>query len=84
MKNIGFKITLLIFFIALLSGFYMRLSLMDNLVRSFVIYLIFSLLYLAGMLVVNQLTLESFRQKVREETGVADDDVNHASPNIAK
>ena len=84
MKNLGFKLTLLIFFIALLSGFYLRLPLVDNLVRSFVIYLIFSVLYLVGMLIANQITLQAMKQRLREENESRDKGMDQATPNMAK
>ncbi len=84
MRNLGFKLTLLIFFIALLSGFYLRLPLVDNLVRSFVIYLIFSVLYLIGLLISNQLALEAMKQRIKEENESREKGMDQASPNMAK
>ncbi len=84
MKNLGYKISLLIFFIALLSGFYMRLPLLDNLIRSFVIYLIFSILYLFGLLLVNQITLEAAKNKAENEEKPSSEDLNQPTPNMAK
>jgi small-conductance mechanosensitive channel len=84
MRNLGFKLTLLIFFIALLSGFYLRLPLVDNLVRSFVIYLIFSVLYLIGLLISNQLALEAMKQRFKEENESREKGMDQTSPNMAK
>jgi len=84
MKNLGYKISLLIFFIALLSGFYMRLPLLDNLIRSFVIYLIFSILYLFGLLLINQITLEAAKNKAENEEKSSSEDLNQPTPNMAK
>ena len=85
MKNLGFKLTLLIFFIAILSGFYMRLPLVDNLIRAFVIYLIFSVLYLAVVTILNQVSLESLNNINKKKPNKSEQDkINHATPNIAK
>ncbi len=54
MKHLPFKLSILVFLIALLSGFYMKLPLMDNLIRSFVIYLVFSVVELIILLIYNQ------------------------------
>jgi len=54
MKQLPFKLSLLIFLMSLMSGFYLRLPLIDNLLRSFVIYLIFSVLILIFMLIYTQ------------------------------
>ncbi|MEJ2634048.1 MAG: hypothetical protein P8184_02000 [Calditrichia bacterium] len=84
MKNLGYKLTLLIFFIALLSGFYMRLPLWDNLIRAFVIYLAFSVIYLVGLLLFNQFSLESLKNKETRKKKSAQDDLKQPSPNMAK
>ncbi|RMG63751.1 MAG: hypothetical protein D6715_10810 [Calditrichaeota bacterium] len=55
MKQLPFKLSLLVFFIALLSGFYSELGLMENLIRAFVIYLVFSVIVLLVMLVHTQI-----------------------------
>ncbi len=54
MKQLPFKLSLLVFFIALLSGFYSELGLIENLIRAFVIYLVFSMIVLLVMLVHTQ------------------------------
>lgn len=54
MKHLPFKLSILVFLIALLSGFYMKLPLMDNLIRAFVIYLVFSVVELIVLLIYNQ------------------------------
>jgi hypothetical protein len=84
MKNPGFKITLLVFFIALLSGFYIRLPLADNLIRSFVLYLIFSIIYLGGITLFNQLTLDSLKNKGKKPVQKSQENLKQATPNIAK
>ncbi|GAB4175791.1 MAG: hypothetical protein Kow00108_11000 [Calditrichia bacterium] len=43
MKDLIFKISLLVFLLSLLLGFYEHLPLIDNLVRSFVIFCLFFL-----------------------------------------
>lgn len=84
MKNLGYKLTLLSFFIALLSGFYMRLPLWDNLIRSFVIYLIFSALYLVVNVVFNQVTLASLKNRDVKKKQSSQKDYKQATPTIAK
>ncbi|MFZ0391267.1 MAG: hypothetical protein WAN36_12490 [Calditrichia bacterium] len=84
MKGLGYKLTLLTFFIALLSGFYMRIPLQDNLIRAFVIYLIFSALYLIGNSIMNQVTLDSLKAMQKKRLEKKQDRINNASPNMAK
>ncbi len=84
MKNLGFSFSLLAFFVALLSGFYMRLPLWDNLIRSFVFYLIFSVLYLAVVMVINQITLDVVKQKKQRSKKSDRDDLDEPTPNMAK
>ena len=84
MKVLGYKLTLLAFFITLLSGFYMRLSLVDNLVRSFVVYLIFSVIYLGAMLFYNHITLMSARSEREKKQQKEAEELKNATPNIAK
>lgn len=83
MKVMGYKLTLLVFFIALLSGFYLRLPLVDNFIRAFVIYLIFSVVYLSAVLIFNHFTLESLRNNHKEDQS-SPDDINQATPNMVK
>ncbi len=71
MKEMSFKLSVLIFMIALLSGFYLRLPLLDNLIRAFVIYLIFSIVILLAMIVYNQSalsSLKSFTEDLRKKS----------------
>ena len=84
MTNSGYKLTLLTFFIALISGFYMRLPLQDNLIRSLVIYLVISALFLAGNLLINKLSLDSARMKNAGAKKKAKDEMKQATPNMAK
>ncbi|HFE63388.1 hypothetical protein B1H10_02600 [candidate division KSB1 bacterium 4484_188] len=84
MKILGYKLTLLVFLITLLSGFYMRLPLLDNLIRSFVIYLVFSVLYMAMLLIINHITLESMKSSAAGKQPPDKDKLNHATPNMAK
>ena len=84
MKILGYKLTLLVFFITLLSGFYLQLPLLENLIRSFIFYLVFSVLYMAATLIFNHITLESLRQETGEEKDTEKEDLNQATPNIAK
>lgn len=84
MKILGYKLTLLVFFITLLSGFYLRLPLLDNLIRSFVIYLVFSVLYMALLLIINHITLESLKNSTDRKPAPDKDKINQATPNMAK
>jgi uncharacterized membrane protein YbjE (DUF340 family) len=84
MKNTGFKLTLLVFLVALMSGFYLNLSLIDNLIRSFVIYVVFSVVYLAISLVISQVSLDVLKQKQKLKSDQKQEKLNHATPNIAK
>jgi hypothetical protein len=84
MTNSGYKLTLLTFCIALISGFYMRLPLQDNLIRSLVIYLVISALFLAGNLLINKLSLDSARMKNAGAKKKAKDEMKQATPNMAK
>lgn len=67
MKQMPFKISVLIFLTALLSGFYLRLPLLDNLIRSFVIYLIFSAITLVIMLVYNQSVYNNLKATLQND-----------------
>ena len=84
MKNTGFKLSLLVFFVALMSGFYLNLPLMDNLIRSFVIYVVFSTVLLAISLIVNQVSLDMLKQKQKTQTDKKSEKINQATPNMAK
>ncbi len=84
MKNLGYKFSLLAFFVAMLSGFYMRLSLWDNLIRSFVFYLIFSAVYLVAALLINQMSLDSIKQKREKKGKSKQEKLENTSPNLAK
>ncbi len=67
MKHLPFKLSILVFLIALLSGFYMKLPLMDNLIRSFVIYLVFSVVELIVLLIYNQTIYAMLKAHLEEE-----------------
>ena len=56
MKLLTIKVTMLVFVIGLLSGFFNKLSLMENLVRSSEIYILFSVLILLVLLIQHQST----------------------------
>jgi len=66
MKEMSFKLSVLIFMIALLSGFYLRLPLLDNLIRAFVIYLVFSIVILLTIIIYNQSALSSLKSFTRD------------------
>ncbi|RMF61607.1 MAG: hypothetical protein D6748_01265 [Calditrichaeota bacterium] len=67
MSKLPFKFTMLVFLIALLTGFYLRLPLMDNFIRAFVIYLIFSVLILLIFLIYNQSTYSMLRAQMEHQ-----------------
>ncbi len=71
MKKMPVKLTFLVFLIALLSGFYLRLPLMENMIRAFVIYLIFSVLILLIYLVHNQSTYNMLKAEIEKENNSA-------------
>ncbi len=84
MKNIGFKLTLLTFFIALLTGYYMNLPLFDNLIRSFVIYVVFSVVYLGITVLFNQIALENLKHEEKYKKKSQQEKLDQANPNMAK
>lgn len=67
MSQLPFKLSILVFLIAFLSGFYLRLSLLDNLIRSFVIYLVFSILELAVLFIYNQSTYNFLKDQLEKK-----------------
>lgn len=69
MNKLPFKFTMLVFLIALLTGFYLRLPLVDNFIRAFVIYLIFSVLILLIFLIYNQSTYSMLRAQMEQQEG---------------
>ncbi len=75
MSQLPFKLSLLVFFITFLSGFYLKLSLMDNLIRSFVIYLIFSVLELVVLLIYNQTTYNFLKAQLKKNEETAPEEV---------
>ncbi len=58
MKKLLFKLGLGVFFMAFLSGQYLNLSLMDNVIRSAAIFLLFSALILLIVFIYNQSSTE--------------------------
>ncbi len=67
MKQLPFQLSILVFLIALLSGFYMKLPLMDNLIRAFVIYLVFSVVELIVLLIYNQTMVTMLKAQLEEQ-----------------
>ncbi|GAB4364632.1 MAG: hypothetical protein Kow0042_03370 [Calditrichia bacterium] len=84
MKYLGYQFSLLIFFIALLSGFYLGLPLTENLIRAFVIYLVFSALYLGGVLIYHHFLLEMLKKNTEDKKPASGKDFKQATPNVAK
>jgi uncharacterized membrane protein YbjE (DUF340 family) len=84
MKNTSFKLTLLVFMIALMSGFYLNLPLFDNLLRAFVIYVVFSIVFMGITLLINQVSLDALKQKQRPKSDKNSEKINKATPNMAK
>ncbi len=66
MSQLPFKLSILVFLITFLSGFYLKLSLVDNLIRSFVIYLIFSVLELVVLLIYNQTSYNFLKTQLKK------------------
>ncbi len=67
MKQLPFQLSILVFLIALLSGFYMKLPLLDNLIRAFVIYLVFSVVELIVLLIYNQTMYTMLKSQLEEQ-----------------
>ncbi|NOX36579.1 MAG: hypothetical protein GXO78_03500 [Calditrichaeota bacterium] len=81
MSQLPFKLSILVFLITFLSGFYLKLSLLDNLIRSFVIYLIFSVLELVVLLIYNQTTYNFLKAQLKKnEEEAAPEQVPVQSP----
>ncbi len=66
MKKLPLHLSMLLFFIALLIGFYLNIPLIENLIRSFVIYLIFSVLILLIYLINNQSAYNMVREELQK------------------
>ena len=64
MSKLPIQLTLLIFLLALLSGFYMKIPLIDNLIRAFIIYVIFSVLILLVYLLHNQSAYNMLKEEL--------------------
>ena len=71
MKKLPIKLTLLVFTLALLSGFYLRIPFMDNLIRSFFIYVIFSVLILLVYLLQNQSAYNLLKSELSKKQEMA-------------
>ena len=64
MSKLPVQLTLLIFLLALLSGFYMKIPLIDNLIRAFIIYVVFSVLILLVYLLHNQSAYNMLKEEL--------------------
>lgn len=81
MNKLPFKFSMLVFLIALLTGFYLRLPLMDNFIRAFVIYLIFSVLILLIFLIYNQSSYSMLKAQMEHQEGARQKNMlNQTSP----
>jgi amino acid permease len=67
MSKLPVQLTLLIFILALLSGFYMKIPLIDNLIRAFIIYVIFSVLILLVYLLHNQSAYQMLKGQISQK-----------------
>ncbi len=71
MKKLPIKISFLVFLIALLSGFYLRIPLIDNLIRAFIIYVIFSVLILLIYVIHNQSAYNMLKTELDKQESTA-------------
>ena len=83
MKNLIFKFSLLIFMLSLLAGIYTRLPLVDNLIRSFVIFVLFYIAIWIIMLVYVQTMAVSKKSKLVSSNTNLTDEANEHSVNVA-
>ncbi|MCK5075141.1 MAG: hypothetical protein KAR38_02145 [Calditrichia bacterium] len=83
MKNLIFKISLLIFMISMLAGIYTRLPFVDNIIRSFVIFVLFFIAIWIIMLVYVQTLAISRKDKYNASQDHLSEDANKNSVNVA-
>jgi len=72
LKKLPMKVSFLVFLIALLSGFYLKIPLLDNVIRAFVIYVIFSVLILLIYIIHNQSAYNMLKMELNKETHSAE------------
>ena len=80
MKALPIKLSILVFLIGLLSGFYMKIPLLQNLIRASVIYLIFSVLILLIYLMYHQSTYNMLKSQLEREESRHEEIANESSP----
>jgi len=83
MKNLIFKFSLLVFMLSLLAGIYTRLPLIDNLIRSFVIFILFYIAVWIIMLVYVQTLAISKKDKLSSTKNNLSDSSSEHSVNVA-
>ena len=83
MKNLIFKISLLIFMLSMLAGIYTRLPFVDNIIRSFVIFVLFFIAVWIIMLVYVQTLAISKKDKYNASHEHLPEDVHKNSVNVA-
>ncbi len=83
MKNLIFKFSLLVFMLSLLAGIYIRLPFIDNLIRSFVIFVLFFIVVWIIMLVYVQTLAVSKKDKLSSSEDHLSDNTNEHSVNVA-
>ncbi len=66
MTKLPMKVSFLVFLIALLSGFYLKIPLLDNVIRAFVIYVIFSVLILLIYIIHNQSAYNMLKMELKK------------------
>ena len=78
MKNLIFKFSLLIYMLSMLAGIYTRLPLIDNLIRSFVIFVLFYIAIWIIMLVYVQTLAVSKKDKLVSNNNLREDGNEHS------
>lgn len=71
MKKLPIKLTLLIFLLALLSGFYLKIPMMENFIRAFIVYVIFSMLILLVYILHNQSAYNMLKSELNKQHQVS-------------
>ncbi len=77
MKNFIFKISMLVFMLSMLSGIYTGLPFIDNLIRSFVIFVLFFLAIWIIMLVYVQTLAVSHKTKIESSAEMRNEGGEH-------
>ena len=83
MKNLIFKFPLLVFMLSMLAGIYTRLPFIDNLIRSFVIFVLFYVAVWIIMLVYVQTLAISKKDKLHASDNHLSDNADEHSEKVA-